>query len=91
MKVPPVRASKSGSLASAAMTRPGYSTEQPFAGRVAACPSRPGILARLRSARSVKVRPCHSASDATPCGFSSIAMSRAIRSTADFAVPKMTP
>ena len=50
-----------------------------------------GLRFRLRSARSVKVSPSHMESEATLCGFSSIAMSRAIRSTADLHVPNTTP
>ena len=47
------------------------------------------VAARL--AAELMVSPCHSESDATPCGCSSTAMSRAIRSTALLHIPKTTP
>jgi hypothetical protein len=66
MKVPPDSSITFGSVATAAMTRPGCSTLQPMAGSVTVFVVIEGSRARLRRARSVKVNPCHSEIDATP-------------------------
>jgi len=91
MKVPPDSFITSESPASAAITRPGNSGEQPTAGSVTVLVVMSGLRFRLRMARSVKVRPCHSDRDTTLCGCSSMAMSLAIRSTAALHRPKSTP
>jgi hypothetical protein len=91
MNVPPDRFITSGSAASAAITRPGNSGEQPTVGSVTVCFVISGLRRKLRSARSVNVRPCHSDSDATWYCSSSTAISRAIRSTADLHMPNTTP
>ena len=73
------------------MTRPGNSGDEPIAGFVTIAAFISGCASRLRIARSVKVRAIHSDIEATLCGFSSMAMSRAMRSTADLHKPKTTP
>jgi len=91
MKVPPERRISCGSVASAPITSPGNSGEDAIAGLVTIVFVISGLRARLACARSVSVKPCHSEIEATPCGWSSIAMSRAMRSTAALHIPKMTP
>lgn len=56
------------------------SGEHPTAGFVTFTSVISGLRARLHWARSVNVRPYHSESEATRCGCSSMAMSRAFRS-----------
>ena len=64
MNVPPDRVISCGSTASAAMTRPGNSGEQPTAGLVTVVLAISGWRDRFTWARSVYVRPCHSDKEA---------------------------
>src|SRR5882672_1054339 len=91
MKVPPERRKMLRSVARATITRPGNSTEEPTRGFVTVCDFIAGFLFRFRLARSVKVSPSHIETEVTLYGFSSIAMSRDMRSTADLHVPNTAP